>query len=390
VTRPDAALTVPGGEEAEEAVVNRPVRRVSLVALLVALVPVLLLAARPAPTATATAAVAAPVRIMPLGDSITGSPGCWRALLWNRLQSNGFTNIDFVGTLPPQGCGVPYDGDNEGHGGILASGIVSQNLLPGWLAATNPNIVLMHLGTNDVWNGQSPTAILASYTTLVGQMRAANPNMTVLVAQIIPMNPSNCTTCAQGVVNLDAAIPAWAASLSTAQSPVVVVDQWTGFNDATDTGDGVHPNDSGNQKMSDRWYPPLAAALGGTPVTTTAPPTTTPTTTAVPTTTTGPASGGCVAAYTITNQWSGGFQASVTVTNSGTSAVNSWRVSFTLGAGQTVTQSWNTALTQTGSAVTAANLSYNGSLAPGAGTSFGFLGATPGTATAPAVTCGAN
>jgi hypothetical protein len=51
-------------------------------------------------------AQAAAVRIMPLGDSITGSPGCWRALLWNRLQSSGLTNIDFVGTLPPQGCGV--------------------------------------------------------------------------------------------------------------------------------------------------------------------------------------------------------------------------------------------------------------------------------------------
>ena len=28
---------------------------------------------------------AAPVRVMPLGDSITAGPGCWRALLWNRL-----------------------------------------------------------------------------------------------------------------------------------------------------------------------------------------------------------------------------------------------------------------------------------------------------------------
>ena len=152
---------------------HRTARHALLVALLVALVPALLLAGRPAPAATA--AVAVPVRIMPLGDSITGSPGCWRAILWNRLQSNGFTNIDFVGTQPPQGCGVPYDGDNEGHGGALASGIVSQNQLPGWLAATSPDIVLMHLGTNDVWNGQSPTQVLASYTTLVGQMRADNP-----------------------------------------------------------------------------------------------------------------------------------------------------------------------------------------------------------------------
>lgn len=92
------------------------------------------------------------VRIMPLGDSITGSPGCWRALLWNNLQNAGYTNIHFVGTQPPQGCGIPYDGANEGHGGALATNIVSLNELPGWLSATNPDIVLMHLGTNDVWS----------------------------------------------------------------------------------------------------------------------------------------------------------------------------------------------------------------------------------------------
>ena len=56
-------------------------------------------------TLPAGPANAAAVRIMPLGDSITGCPGCWRALLWNRCRTTGYTNIDFVGTLPPQGCG---------------------------------------------------------------------------------------------------------------------------------------------------------------------------------------------------------------------------------------------------------------------------------------------
>lgn len=86
-----------------------------------------------------------PVRIMALGDSITGSPGCWRALLYRKLQSTGITNTKFVGTLPAQGCGFTYDGANEGHGGILATGIVSQKQLPGWLANTKPDVVMMHL-----------------------------------------------------------------------------------------------------------------------------------------------------------------------------------------------------------------------------------------------------
>lgn len=219
---------------------------------------------------------AAAVRIMPLGDSITGSPGCWRALLWNRLQDSGYTNIDFVGTLVPQGCGIPYDGDNEGHGGILATNMANQNQLPPWLAATNPDIVMMHLGTNDCWSNRSTSTILAAFTKLVDQMRANNANVKILVAQILPMNPSNCSECGQRVVELNNAIPGWASGKSTSQSPIIVVDQWTGFSTSSDVTDGVHPNDSGNQKISDKWYPALVSLLSGNP-------TSVPTRTASPT-----------------------------------------------------------------------------------------------------------
>lgn len=203
----------------------------------------------------------AQTRIMPLGDSITGSPGCWRALLWDRLQSTGFTHIDFVGTLPPQGCGIAYDGDNEGHGGYLATNVADQNLLPGWLSATRPDIVIMHFGTNDVWSARTPSQILAAFSKLVDQMRASNPNMKILVAQIIPVAPGGCAECPQRTIEFNAAIPGWAASKSTTASPIVVVDQWTGFNPATDTSDGVHPNDAGIVKIANEWYQPLTQFL---------------------------------------------------------------------------------------------------------------------------------
>ncbi|HEX8632386.1 MAG TPA: SGNH/GDSL hydrolase family protein, partial [Catenuloplanes sp.] len=207
------------------------------------------------------ASAATPVRIMPLGDSITGSPGCWRALLWNQLRGAGYTDIDFVGTLPAQSCGVSYDGENEGHGGYLATNIANQNLLPGWLSATRPDVVLMHLGTNDVWNNVAPSTILAAYGRLVDQMRASNPAMKVLVAKIIPMNPAGCSDCAQRVVNLNNAIPGWASAKSTAASPITVVDQWSGFSTSADTYDGVHPGASGDRKMADRWFPALRSVL---------------------------------------------------------------------------------------------------------------------------------
>jgi acyl-CoA thioesterase-1 len=69
----------------------------------------------------------------------------------------------------------------------------------------------MMLGTNDVWSSLSTSVILQAFTTLIGQMRAQNPKMVIMVAQITPMSPSGCTTCAAGVVALNAAIPAWAA-----------------------------------------------------------------------------------------------------------------------------------------------------------------------------------
>ncbi|SBT37413.1 cellulose binding domain-containing protein [Micromonospora narathiwatensis] len=368
-----------------------------------ALLPALALGLALVSTAPPAAAAAAPLRVMPLGDSITGSPGCWRALLWNRLQSTGYTDVDFVGTLGPQGCGVPYDGDNEGHGGYLVTNVANQNQLPGWLAATHPDIVLMHFGTNDVWSNIAPATILAAYSKLVDQMRASNPATTVIVAKIIPMAPSTCTECGQRVVALNSAIDGWAAGKTTTASPIVVVDQWTGFNTATDTYDGVHPNASGDQKMSDRWYPALAAALRRTTPTPTASPTASPTPTSSPkptssptptptptSTPTGAPGTGCAAEYRIVGQWPGGFQGEVTVRNSGTAPIAGWTVRFSYADGQRITQSWNAELTQSGTQVTARNVSWNGALAPAAQATFGFLADAPGGNRVPTVSCTAS
>jgi lysophospholipase L1-like esterase len=369
-------------------------RRPLLTAVLTATVVALgtLIVANPALPA-ASAPAPAPVRIMPLGDSITGSPGCWRSILWNRLQSTGYTNIDFVGTLGPQGCGQPYDGENEGHGGALVTTVADQNQLPAWLSATRPDIVLMHFGTNDVWSNRAPATILAAYGKLVDQMRASNPSMKVLVAKIIPMAPSSCAECAQRVVALNDAIPGWAASKTTGQSPIVVVDQWTGFSTGSDTYDGVHPNAAGDQKMSDRWYPALTAALNG--VTPTAGPTPTPTPTRTPPpstsspvpTTTPPPAGGCAASYRSMGQWQGGFQGEVTIRNNGTTASRAWTAQLVFAAGQQVSQAWNAQITQSGVTATARDVGWNGALGAGATTTFGLIGSWNGNNPAPTLSC---
>ena len=315
------------------------------------------------------AAAATPTRVMLLGDSITGNNGCWRALLWQHLQATGHTDVDFVGTLQNPYCQGSFDVDNEGHGGFLATGIANNNQLPGWLSATQPDIVLMMLGTNDVWSHLPPATILDAYRTLLGQMRAQNPDMKLIVAQIPPMNPGGCADCAQGAVNLNNAIPGWAATHSTERSPITVVDQWTGFDTAADTTDGVHPNETtGIQKLASRWYPALAAALGegGTD----------------PGPGPDPGTGACRVAVT-TNSWNTGLTASISVTNTGTTTVNGWSLGFTLAGGQRITSGWNATYSPSSGAVTATNAAYNGTIAPGASVSIGFQATHTGDASGP-------
>lgn len=89
------------------------------------------------------------------------------------------------------------------------------------------------------------------------------------------------------------------------------------------------------------------------------------------------AAAGCRVDYTISSQWQGGFGAGVAVTNLG-DPITGWTLRWSYGAGQTVTQAWNATVSQSGAAVTAVNVSYNGSLATGGSTSFGFNGSWTG------------
>ncbi|MEU5784515.1 cellulose binding domain-containing protein [Micromonospora lupini] len=91
----------------------------------------------------------------------------------------------------------------------------------------------------------------------------------------------------------------------------------------------------------------------------------------------GAAAAGCGVNYAVSSQWQGGFGANVTITNLG-DAVGSWTLTWSYSAGQTVTQAWNTTLTQSGAAVTAKNVSYNGAIPTNGTASFGFNGSWTG------------
>jgi hypothetical protein len=114
----------------------------------------------------------------------------------------------------------------------------------------------------------------------------------------------------------------------------------------------------------------------------TATPTPTPTMGTTPTATpTGTTGASCRVHYAITNQWQGGFGASLTITNTGTAAINGWKLQFSFPNGQAITQLWDGTVTQSGSAVTITNVSYNASIAAGTTLSSGpgFNGSWSGT-----------
>ncbi|MFI7437208.1 extracellular catalytic domain type 1 short-chain-length polyhydroxyalkanoate depolymerase [Micromonospora haikouensis] len=123
-----------------------------------------------------------------------------------------------------------------------------------------------------------------------------------------------------------------------------------------------------------------------TPPPTTAPPTTPPPTTPPPTTpppTTPPAGGGCAVGYAV-NAWNTGLTAAVTITNTSGTTVNGWSLAFTLPGGQTITSGWNATYSPTSGAVTARNVSYNGTIAPNTSVSIGFQANHTGNTAKPA------
>ncbi|MDI1460985.1 cellulose binding domain-containing protein, partial [Catellatospora sp. KI3] len=79
---------------------------------------------------------------------------------------------------------------------------------------------------------------------------------------------------------------------------------------------------------------------------------------------------GCTATVSL-QTWTGGFNATVRVT-AGSTAIRSWSVRLTLPSGVVIVNTWNAAPSGTSGTVAFANVSYNGQVAPGQSTEFGF------------------
>ena len=213
-------------------------------------------------TATSKAVPSAnPTRIMPLGDSITQGNtqhNSYRRPLWLELRKAGY-NVDFVGSTRENFKGPSplsdFDPDHEGHWGWRVDEVLER--IDGWLRISEPDIVLIHLGNNDLTRGQSLESTIEELRQLIQRIRAVNPRVKLLIAQIIP-----CGNKAR-IQQLNKLIGNLARRTNTQESPIVVVDQFSGFNPkaGVDTYDGCHPSGVGEQKMASRWFAALKKVL---------------------------------------------------------------------------------------------------------------------------------
>ncbi len=198
----------------------------------------------------------APVRVMLLGDSITYGArstdgGGYRTRLWELLRQQ-YDAVDFVGSSDAGPSWI--DRANEGH-----SGYMIRDLLPyldQWLQTYQPQIILLHIGTNDIGGHLAPAAAAERLRRLLRQIFSVLPQVQIIVAQITPL----CVFAPQ-VADYNARIPAIAASFVGHVPPIRVVDMQHTVG-LSDLADCVHPNDRGYAHMADQWFAVLQPLLG--------------------------------------------------------------------------------------------------------------------------------
>jgi hypothetical protein len=234
-------------------------------------------------------AAGAIIRIMPLGDSITegstsGEPDpnfqeSYRLDLWDQLVNAGY-DVDFVGSLNA-GSSIPgFDPDHEGHGGWrddeIVDGRPGEGKLADWLDAFQPDIVLLHIGTNGL--DPSPDDVEA----ILDEIDAFSPDVWVVLALIILRascdggpQPPECQETMDFNDNVeDMALDRVNNSANAAYPDnIIIVDMEAGANinyavqPAGDMWDNLHPYQFGlgYEKMADVWFDALAQILPAPP-----------------------------------------------------------------------------------------------------------------------------
>ncbi len=200
---------------------------------------------------------AEPLRLMPLGDSLSHpSPGSARYVvrLWEMLQASDREFL-FVGS------GVATYQDitvrHEGHSGWtsiqIADGIET------WMMESSPDLVVFQIGHNDVRFNRDPFSTLEDIEETILKIQEQNPRATVLLAEVVRTVEGKLNMFSVPYNDLIDVInpwlPALAHDLTTPYSQVIFVpfDDWNP-DIHTVVGDGLHPNPQGELLMASAMF----------------------------------------------------------------------------------------------------------------------------------------
>jgi|GEM_PF-2367525 len=199
-----------------------------------------------------------PLKIMPLGDSITESEkghNSFRRRLWKLLKSAD-CQVDFVGRKKGVSLGYrnsaqatppnpDFDMDHEARWDYRVDEVLP--LINSSIDKYRPDVVLIHLGTNDVLQGESISGTVSEIEILIDSIRARKANTAFIVSRVIP-----CSRETSRIASLSSKI-ARLSSKNTKKSPVIIVDQSANYF-ISDNYDGIHPGNSGEQKIADIYF----------------------------------------------------------------------------------------------------------------------------------------
>ncbi|MCB1131750.1 MAG: DUF642 domain-containing protein, partial [Verrucomicrobiae bacterium] len=197
----------------------------------------------------------APVRIMPLGDSITqgccsGSAveGGYRNRLHDLLDSAGYT-VDFVGTQNDVSNPALPDTDHQGMPGFQIEQLRAE--IATWTKMVeDPDVILLHAGTNDFGAGAQVSTVQNRLQNLIADLSALRPHSHIFVSTLIPRTDNPAFETLQNSFNLS--LPQLVSDQVALGRKVHFVDLH-GALDPGDLNDGLHPTVAGYEKMADGW-----------------------------------------------------------------------------------------------------------------------------------------
>ncbi|MEP7375209.1 MAG: SGNH/GDSL hydrolase family protein [Chitinophagaceae bacterium] len=214
--------------------------------------------------------------ILCLGNSITNGTGkfnSYRRPLWQLLHRANY-NFDMIGSWNKHhmGAEVPnpdFDADNDGHSGWTIENMFhppdwdsARGNINQWLEIYKADIVLIELGTNDVFQCRSVPDMIKDLGKLTDILRNKNNKIKIFIAQIPPLGEQwapkklcgDSIAYREVIKELNKQIRIFAVKANTTASGVIVVDQFSGVDPAKDMYDDIHPNVKGEKIMAKRWF----------------------------------------------------------------------------------------------------------------------------------------